>query len=308
MDRHGIRTHRSSCRRYSAEDLLARARRSRTGRACRTASWAARRTTRPSFMATLGADPEFYAPFADSGAPLVPRVRREGAVPQPRADQPADRPRQAGARGRGRLRARRARDATTGSSCQRREDARDRLGDHARDVRRAEQRGARSRRARPRTTRWSSSRRWTRRARSSLCRRVVRGRARDVAVRPPALEPLRRERRGRRLRQRVHPVGERPRLPRRREGDRLLRASGFMQPLHAAVGHAARPSSSTSCAACSRAGLEANGTDGFRGVQAELGELVGWRNLHLGDDDGAVPRAEAGAGRQCRAASSSTRR
>ena len=26
-------------------------------------------------------------------------------------------------------------------------------------------------------------------------------------------------------------------------------------------------------------GLQANGTDGFRGVQAKLGELVGWRNL-----------------------------
>jgi 4-hydroxyphenylacetate 3-monooxygenase len=29
-------------------------------------------------------------------------------------------------------------------------------------------------------------------------------------------------------------------------------------------------------------GLEANGTDGFRGVQAQLGELVGWRNLIWG--------------------------
>ena len=55
-------------------------------------------------------------------------------------------------------------------------------------------------------------------------------------------------------------------------------------------------------------GLQANGTDGFRGVQAKLGELVGWRNLHLGADGGAVPRADARAGRAASCRSSSTRR
>lgn len=35
------------------------------------------------------------------------------------------------------------------------------------------------------------------------------------------------------------------------------------------------------CGLLSR-GLEANGTDGFRGVQAQLGELLGWRNLIWG--------------------------
>ena len=243
-----------------------------------TASWAARRTTRPSFM-------------ADASAPIPTGTRRSpaaaahwyrayaarGAVPQPRPDQPADRPRQGRARGRGRLRPRRE-GARRRHRRQRREDARDGLGAHARDVRRAEQRRRSSRRARPRTTRSSSSPRWTRRARSSLCRRSYEATAR-LAVRPPALQPLRRERRGHRLRQRVHPVGERPRLPRRR---------------------ARRPASTRSPGSCNRYTLQSGtrlavkldfmtglsraraGDERHRRLPRRAGRArraVGWRNL-----------------------------
>ena len=73
-------------------------------------------------------------------AQVVPGLRRAGAVPQPRADQPADRPQQGRPRGRGRVRPR-DRGARRRHGRARREDARDRLGAHARDVRGAEQRG-----------------------------------------------------------------------------------------------------------------------------------------------------------------------
>ena len=67
QDRHGIRTHRFFMPSYSSEDLFA----SREA----IAEWARLsygymgRTPdyKASFMATLGADPEWYAPFADSG-------------------------------------------------------------------------------------------------------------------------------------------------------------------------------------------------------------------------------------------------
>ena len=61
-----------------------------------------------------------------------------------------------------------------------------------------------------------------------------------VAVGQSTLEPLRRERRRRRLRRGVHPVGERARLPRRREGDRLLPRVRVHEPLHAAGRNAPR--------------------------------------------------------------------
>ena len=65
-DRHGIRTHRFFMPSYSPADLLA----SREA----IAQWARMsygymgRTPdyKASFMATLGADPEWYAPFGDS--------------------------------------------------------------------------------------------------------------------------------------------------------------------------------------------------------------------------------------------------
>ena len=72
-------------------------------------------------------------------AHVVPDLRRAGAVPQPRAGQSADRPRQGGARGGGRLRARRQ-GARRGHGGARRQDAGHRLGDHPRDVRGPEQR------------------------------------------------------------------------------------------------------------------------------------------------------------------------
>jgi len=66
-DRHGIRAHRFFMPSYSAEDLLASREaiahwsRMSYGHMGRTPDYKA------SFMATLGADPEWYEPFADSG-------------------------------------------------------------------------------------------------------------------------------------------------------------------------------------------------------------------------------------------------
>ena len=58
----------------------------------------------------------------------------------------------------------------------------------------------------------------------------------------------------------------------------LLRASGFMPRYTLQSGTRLAVKLDFLCGLLAR-GLEANGTDGFRGVQAQLGELVGWRNL-----------------------------
>ena len=65
-------------------------------------------------------------------------------------------------------------------------------------------------------------------------------------------------------------------------------------------------SSSTSCAGCSREALEANGTDDFRGVQAALGELVGWRNLIWALTTALCHDPQPGPGGTRRSRSSST--
>ena len=130
-----------------------------------TATWAARRTTRRRSWRRSAPTRSWYEPFADSAPALVPRVRRAKALFLNHVlDQPADRPRQA--------RSTRSRTSTSTSSrerddgivVQRRQDARDRLGDHPRDVRRPEQRrparGGQGRGLRA----GASSPRWTRRA------------------------------------------------------------------------------------------------------------------------------------------------
>ena len=93
-----------------------------------------------SFMATLGANPEFYAPYEENARRWYD-VCLEGAVPESRADQSAGGSQPAGPRSGGCVSARRA-----GNGCRRHrergEDARDRIGADARDVRRAEQRRA----------------------------------------------------------------------------------------------------------------------------------------------------------------------
>ena len=63
-----------------------------------------------SFMATLGAAPRLLRALHRERIPLVPGVRHEGPVPEPRHRQPAGGPPQAGARGGRRLRARGAGD------------------------------------------------------------------------------------------------------------------------------------------------------------------------------------------------------
>ncbi len=140
-DRRGIRTHRFFAPAYSSQDLvdareaLALWSRMSYGFMGRSPDYKA------SFMAGLGADPEWYGPFSGSAEHWYRKYARERAVPQPRAHQPADRPLQARARHGGRLRPRRE-GARRRHGRQRREDARDGLGAHARDVRRAEQRDA----------------------------------------------------------------------------------------------------------------------------------------------------------------------
>ena len=124
----------------------------------------------------------------------------------------------------------------------------------------------------------SSSRRWTRRAsklRLPRLLRAARAIARSTTRSPAASTRTTRSR----LRQRAHPLGERARLPRRRARDRLLRAVRVLQPLQAAVRHAAGGQARLHVRAASPRASRANGTDGFRGVQAALGELIGWRNL-----------------------------
>ena len=56
-------------------------------------------------------------------------------------------------------------------------------------------------------------------------------------------------------------------------------ASGFINRYNAAGRARASRSSSTSCCGLIARALEANGTADFRGVQAQLGELMGWRSL-----------------------------
>ena len=154
VDRHGIRTHRFFMPAYSAAGPARVARGDRALVAhVATATWAARRTTRPSFMATLGADPgagtsrsptaaaHWYREYAREALFLNhvlinPPIDRNKAVHEVEDVY-------VHVVERARRRDRR----------QRREDARDRLGAHARDVRRPEQRRPTSRRARPRTTR-----------------------------------------------------------------------------------------------------------------------------------------------------------
>ncbi len=112
-----------------------------------------------AFMASLGRLPGVLRAVRRERAGLVQALRLAGPLPQPRAGQPAGRSQEAGPRGRRCLHPRRQGDATPASDRQRREDAGDRLGADARDLRGAELVGATWRRARPRTSRSSSSRR-----------------------------------------------------------------------------------------------------------------------------------------------------
>ena len=60
--------------------------------------------------------------------------------------------------------------------------------------------------------------------------------------------------------------------------DRVLRPVGVHAPLHLPIGNPAGGRARLPVRAVA-AGLQTNGTSGFRGVQAAIGELMGWRNL-----------------------------
>ena len=187
VDRHGIRTHKFFTPSYSAAGAARGARGDRAWARMSLRLHGPHARLQGRVHGDARRRSRVLRAVRRQRAQLVPQVRREGAVPQPRARQPAGRPQQAGARGRGRLRARRRARRDDGHRRQRREDARDRLGAHARDVRRPEQRRRNWRRARPRTTRSSSSRRWTRRARSSSAAPPTRqARRRRSTTRSPA--------------------------------------------------------------------------------------------------------------------------
>ena len=90
--------------------------------------------------------------------------------------------------------------------------------------------------------------------------------------------PLRRERRHLRVRQRLHPLGERVHPSRRRAPEAVLSALGLRQRLHAAGLHAARREARVHRRPAAKA-ARATGVDAFRGVQVHIGEVIGWRNL-----------------------------
>jgi 4-hydroxyphenylacetate 3-monooxygenase len=137
-DRFGIRTHRFFTSSYSAQELLAA--RDAVARWARLTYGFMGRTPdyKASFMATLGANPEFYAPFEDNALNWYRRYAARGLYLNHVLINPPV-PQSARARGGRRLSSRRAGDGFR-SDRQRCENAGDGVGTHACDVRRAEQR------------------------------------------------------------------------------------------------------------------------------------------------------------------------
>ena len=160
-----------------------------------------------------------------------------GALSQPRARQSADRPQQAGRAGQGRLHHRAEGDRRRHRRL-RRQGGRHQFGadplqfprpehgpgdhrpQHGGDVHRADEHAGHQADL-PAVLR-------------------VRGRRHRLAVGLSAHLPVRRERRHLRVRQRLHPLGERPHLPRHRAAQGVLSALRLLQRLHAAGLHAAR--------------------------------------------------------------------
>ena len=244
--------------------------------------------------------PEWYAPFAGSAAHWYREYAAKALFLNHVLDQPADRPRQARARGRGRLRARRPRARRRASSSA---------------ARRCSRRARRSR------TRRSSRR-------TARCT-LEKGKAEDYAL--VFIAPM--DTPGKKLLCRASYEAERaspfdhPLSSRFDENDAVLvfddafipwenvlvyrdveKATGFyapsgffnrytLQSRHAAGGEARLHDRALS------RGLRANGTDGFRGVQAELGELVGWRSLIWAMTTALCHDTAPGPGRQRRPAS-----
>ena len=209
----------SSCRRTRSTTCSRRARRSRTGRGCRTATWAAPRTTRPRSWRRS-------APTR-SGTSRSPTAAATGTASTPKAlflnhvliNPPIDRDKAVHevedvyvhvvARARRRDRRVGAKMLATGSAIT-----------HATFV--AQNSAVHLEEGKAEDYALVFIAPMDTPGKKLVCRRSYEADA-PVAVGEPAVEPLRRERRGRGLRRRVHPVGERARLPRRREGDGLLR-------------------------------------------------------------------------------------
>ena len=274
-DRQGIHTHRFFMPSYTSEDLFA----SREA----IAEWARLsygymgRTPdyKASFMATLGADPEWYAPFADSGrgwyrdyaekALFLNHVLINPPIDRHKAVHEVDdvyvhvvEERDDGMVVSG------AKMLATGSALT-----------HATFV--AQNSAVQLEKGKAEDYALVFIAPMDTPGKKLLCRNSY-----ELSARSPwdnaAVESLRRKRRGGHLRQRPHPLGERARLPRRRQGGRVLCAVRVHAPLHAPIGHAPggqarlplRPSAPRP---------EGQWDLEFRGVQAKFGELVGWRNL-----------------------------
>ena len=110
MDRLGIRTHNFFAPSYSAAELLAA--RDAIAHWARLSYGFMGRTPdyKAAFMATLGANPEFYAPFDENARRWYRRYAAKALFLNHVLDQSAGRSQQARARGRGRVPARRAGD------------------------------------------------------------------------------------------------------------------------------------------------------------------------------------------------------
>ena len=178
-----------------------------------TAGWAAAPTTRPSFLGTLGANADFYDPFADNAERWYRESQEKVLYWNHAIVQPAGRPPPAAGRGRRRVHARRE-------------------GDRRRPDRLAAPRSWRPGRRSPTTTSSPTTACRSRRSEFALvgtvpmdapgmkliCRPsyTAAGRGDGQPVRLPAVEPDGRERHDPRAGQGADPVGERVHLRRRR--------------------------------------------------------------------------------------------
>ena len=190
-----------------------------------------------AFLATLGANADYYAPYDEQRAPLVQESPGRGLLRQPRHRQSAGRSRQAARRGERRLHARRERDRWR-SDRERRQGRRDDLQPDALQLHRQQRRAADQDQA-VRVRLHGADRRAGREAavpailRDDGCRD-------GHAVRLSALEPDGRERLDPDLRQGVRAVGERLRLRGHRQGQQLLPALRLSAAVHVPGVHATR--------------------------------------------------------------------
>ena len=249
-----------------------------------------------AFLATLGANADFYAPYQDNAR----RWYRDGpgarAVPQPRARPPAGGPPPPGPTRCRRLRARREGDRRRPRR-QRRQGGGHRLGAHHYNF--IAHSGAAPIKTKefalvfvgPMDTPGVKL----------ICRPSYAMTA-EVMGSPfdyPLSQPPGRERRDPGAGQGAGPLGERLRLRRRREGQHLLPALRLLPARSCSTAARAWPSSSTSSPACCSRRVEATGADDFRGVQARIGEVHRLAQPVLGPDrrHGAHARCRGPAAR-----------